>query len=222
MTARIVLALVPLVAAGCLHSPDVEIKNPIVSRAVDANRIVKDHGYAEQAHGLPAGSLADEAFLTAADPGKLCFAVTMRELAPIDLHEVAVALSAPGKDAVEQAQAWSEPATMQTYEGLVPERRETGVETVCSSHDSNGVCVAWQTHPVYATVYVRGPVNVYQARGKLCFANTLLTSVTEQIALELRLARQAGEVATVGMWGGFGGGTKKTVFRWGFVGGVKK
>jgi hypothetical protein len=213
---------ISLSAAGCIHASDAEIKNPISQRAVEPNHIVKEHGYAEQARGLPPGALSDEAALTVADPGQLCFAVTMRELDPIDLRDVEVALSAPKKEAITNAQMWPEPTRYQTFEGLVPERRETGVETVCSSHDANGVCVAWQTRPIYATVYVRGPVNVYQARGRLCFANGVLTPATEQVSLDLRVRKQSSaDVATVGLWGPGVGGTKRAVFRWGFSGAGK-
>src|SRR5436309_2155946 len=119
------ISLVALCAAGCVHASDIDLKNPLVSHAVDANRIVKDHGYAEQARGLPPGALADEATLLAASPSQLCFGVTMRELAPIDLRDLEVSLSAPKKDELVQAQMWPEPTQAQVFDGLIPEQRET-------------------------------------------------------------------------------------------------
>ena len=209
------LLLLTLAAGGCVHAPDIELHNPIVTRAVEPNRIVKEHGYAEQARGLPPGSLADEAILTNADPGQVCFAVTLRELAPIDLREAVALLSAPKKDPVEQPQIWADAPAMQTFDGLIPEQHQTGYQTVCSAHAADGTCTSWSTNPTYATVYVRGPVNVYAVRGKLCFRNAVLTSATEQISLDLRLQRAPGDVAMVG-WGAFGG-QKREVFRWGFL-----
>jgi hypothetical protein len=213
--------LLALAAGGCMHAPDVELHNPILTRAVEPNRIEKDHGYAEQARGLPAGSLTDEAILTTADPGQVCFAVTLRELAPIDLREAVATLEAPKKDPVDQPRIWAEAPAMQTFDGLIPEQHQTGYSTVCSAHAADGTCTSWSTNPTYATVYVRGPVNVWAVRGKLCFNNAVLTSATEQISLDLRLNRQGGDVATVGMgWGALGGSTKRMVFRWGFRGAI--
>jgi hypothetical protein len=216
------LVFAALAAGGCMHASDIELHNPILSHAVEPNRIVKDHGYAEQARGLPAGSLADEAILTTADPGQVCFAVTLHELAPIDLQQTVATLEAPKKEPVEQPKIWAETPAMQTFDGLIPEQRETGYTTVCTAHAADGTCTSWSTNPTYSTVYVRGPVNVYSVRGKLCFGNAVLTSATEQITLDLRLARQGGDVATVGLgWGAMGAGTKRIVFRWGFTGGGK-
>jgi hypothetical protein len=217
MNARL-LVFAALAAGGCIHASDVEMHNPILTHAVDPNRILKEHGYAEQARGLPAGALADEAILTNADPGQVCFALTLHELAQIDLRETVATLEAPKKDAVDQPRIWAEPASFQTYDGLIPEQRETGVQTVCTAHAADGTCTTWSTTPVYATVYIRGPVNVWQVRGKLCFNNQVLTSATEQVSLDLRMTRQ-GDVASVGLgWGAMGGATKRIVFRWGFTG----
>jgi hypothetical protein len=213
MKKTLALSFLSLLAVGCVHSSDIELHNPIVTHAVEPNRIVKDHGYAENARGLPAGALADEAILTTADPAKVCFAVTLHELAPIDLQGVEASLESPKKDPIENAQLWAEPTTFQTYDGLIPEQREVGTQTVCASHNSDGTCASWTTHPVYQTFYIRGPVNVYQARGKLCFANQFVTSATEQITLALKLQRQGGVVQV----GWFGAGAKKIVFRWGFL-----
>src|SRR4051812_25688880 len=94
------LSMLAAMTAGCLHSSDLEMRNPILAHAVDPNRIVKDHGYAEQARGLPAGAMADEAILLRADPQEVCFAVTLHEFDSIDLREVEATVSAPSKDEV--------------------------------------------------------------------------------------------------------------------------
>lgn len=206
--------------AGCAHEPDVEIQNPLASHAVQQNQITKPHAYAEQTRGLPPGSMTDQASLLSLDPAQICFGVSLHELDPIDLRTVEARMISPKLDPIDQAEVAADPPSYQTYDGLVPERRETGSETVCSSRDSDGVCQSWQTRPTYSTVYVRGPVNVYQTRGRVCFQNHgFATSATEQIGLELRLRRQGATFATVGMWGG--GATKKVLFVWGFGGGGK-
>jgi hypothetical protein len=151
-------------------------------------------------------------------PAQVCFGVSLHELDPIDLRSVEAELSAPKVDATDDAKVWAEQPTFKQYDGLVPEQRETGTETVCSSRDSDGVCQGWQTRPTYATVYVHGPVKVYETRGRLCFPNHgLATPATEQVSLKLVMRREGGAAVRVGygLYGGFGGGSKKVVFRWG-------
>lgn len=220
MKTRMLLWVVVAAAGlgGCAHESDVEIRNPLTAHAVDANRIVKPHDYAENARGLPPGSMADEATLVSMASDQICFGVTLHELDPIDLRTVEAELSAPKVDAVDDAKVWAEAPVSREYEGLVPEQHQTGSETVCSSRDSDGVCQAWQTRPTYATVYVRGPVNVYQSRGRICFANRgIANAATEQVSLKLVLRREGQGTFTPGTmtfgWGG--GGAKKVVFRWG-------
>ncbi|MFI5289406.1 MAG: hypothetical protein ACHQ17_07145 [Polyangia bacterium] len=204
--------------SGCAHESDIEIRNPLAVHAIDANQIVKPHDYAENARGLPPGSMADQAQLVSMAPAQVCFGVSLHELDPIDLRSVEAELSAPKVDATDDAKVWAEQPTFKQYDGLVPEQRETGTETVCSSRDSDGVCQGWQTRPTYATVYVHGPVKVYETRGRLCFPNHgLATPATEQVSLKLVMRREGGAAVRVGygLYGGFGGGSKKVVFRWG-------
>jgi hypothetical protein len=200
------LWLLPLAfAVGCA-SPDIMIHNPITVRAVDSNRIVRPHDYIERQRGLPPGSVADEASMTSADGERVCFAITMHELAPIDLRAAEASLRAPKADSVNEAQVWADPPTFQTYDGLIPERQQVGTETVCSYRDQYGNCQSWRTQPLYATVYIRGPVNVYQTRGSLCFPNrNVFTAITEMLTLEVKVRRQ-----------GLMAGSKGLAFHWGF------
>ena len=211
--------------AGCAHSSDVEIRNPLVAGAIDNNRIVKPHEYVENARGLPRGAVADEAALLSVDGQQICFGLTLHELDPIDFREMDVAVKTPEGAPLEQARVEPEPVTFKTYEGLVPETRVTGEETYCSRRDTNNVCVAWQTRPTHVTTMVRGDVKVYEARGRLCFDNQkAVTPATQQVTLQVKLRRRlsgesgAAAVGGFGFWGA-GGGSKATVFRWGFPGG---
>jgi hypothetical protein len=203
--------------AGCTHASDIEIRNPMTARAVDQNRIVKPHDYIERERGLPPGSVADEAQLLTADAQQVCFAVTLRETDPIDLSRADVRLSAPKLDALTVAQVWPEAPTVRTFNGRIPERHQTGMETVCTAQDQYGNCRGWQTRPIYSMVWVPGPVSVYEARGRMCFQNRgVATPATQQLSLELRLAR----VGQPGSFGLFGTLSKRVVFRWGFLGAV--
>jgi hypothetical protein len=204
------LMLLIAFSSGCVHEIDVMMRNPIVTNAVDPNRVVRPHGFLEQERGLPQGSTSDSASMVSASPEKLCFDVALHELEPIDLARVEAKLVVPKIDPQSEATVQPQQPTQQTYEGLVPERRQTGVRVVCVSHDSNGVCQGWESQPVYQTVMVRGDVTVYGASGWVCFPNRLLNSATPQISLELKTP-----TAGVGM---FGIPTRKSsVFTWGFA-----
>jgi hypothetical protein len=192
-------------AAGCA-TPEVVIRNPMVVHAIDANRIVHPHNYVERARGLPPGSVADEASLTELDPGRVCFGLSVHELDGVDLQAAEALLKVPKMDAVQGAQVWADPPVFATYQGLIPERRVVGSESYCSARDGYGNCMVWRTRPVYSTVYVPGPVNVYNSHGTMCFANrNLIGPATEKVTLELHLRRQAG-------------GNKDLEFTWSLLG----
>lgn len=214
---RSLLAIALAGMVGCTHVSDIEIHNPMTAATVEQNRIVKPHDFVERERGLPPGSVADEAQLLSADARRLCFAVTLREIDPIELGRAQIRLSAPNLDAIAATQVWPDSSTVSTYNGRVPERRQTGLETVCTAQDQYGVCRAWQTRPIYSTVWVPGPVSVYEARGRMCFENRGVTPATEQLSLELRLPR-TGENAGYSLL--FGGMGKRVVFRWGFMSGA--
>src|SRR5262245_49247421 len=115
---------------GCTHASDIEIRNPMTAHALDQNKIVKPHDYIERQRGLPPGSVADEAQLITLDPQQICFAVQLHEIDPVDLNQVEVRLSAPKLEPATDAQVWPEATTSTTYNGLIPERREVGTETI--------------------------------------------------------------------------------------------
>jgi hypothetical protein len=217
-----VLLVSAAAATGCMRHSDIEISNPLKANAVAPNKIVKSHRYTEQERGLPPHSMDDEAVLLRADAQQICFSLTLHELSPIDLRNVQVKLSAPKADTLEQAQLSGEQPLVQTYDGLIPERHQTGTETVCTSKNSDGICTHWDTHPTYTIVHVPGPVKVYTTRGQLCFDNRVLSADTPQVTLAVRVPRQTtadAPAAPMGMFSfGLGGGRDKgAVFRWGFV-----
>jgi len=209
-------AQLALGAAGCMHASDVEIRNPIATRSIDPNRIVKPHDFSERQRGLPPGTMTDMAELVSVDEKRVCVALALKELDPIDLATVEAKLTSPKSDPVEDPQVWPEQPTVQTFSGLVPIRRQVGYETYCASYYS-GVCTNWQTRPTYVVSWEPGPVNVYSTGARMCFANRGVAAAdTPQITLELRLRRGGIEANRTSGWGLFAGMTKKVVFRWGF------
>jgi hypothetical protein len=209
------LPLVSLLLVGCAEL-DVEMRNPVLVNAVDPNRVARTHAYIERERGLPPNSVMDEASLISVDANGVCFGVTLHELDPLDLNTVEARLSAPHVDTVEGPQVSAEQPVFSTYQGRIPERRQTGMETYCSYRDSHGNCLSWRTRPLYATFYIPGPVSVYQARGTLCFPNrNLVGPTTERVTLALKLRRQPTQV---GGWVG----SKELVWRWGFIGAQKR
>jgi hypothetical protein len=221
------LFVVALVAAtGCGPMGDIIIRNPMVAGAVDQNNIVKQHAYAERLRGLPQGSMSDQAALTRLGNEDICFDVVMHELDPIDMHMVRAKLSVSGQVPREQAQLWPEQPVARDYPGLVPQRVQTGYETYCMTRAYNGVCLAWNTRPMYGTVMQPGTVSVYETRARMCFPNGgFVTAATESIRLDLTVPRpQKTYDSTYSGWGmwGAGMGDKRTAFRWGLEGLPKK
>jgi hypothetical protein len=214
---------IALPLAGCAHAADVELRNPLVAGAVDNNHIVKPHDYVENHRGLPKGSVADEAALLSVDAQQVCFGLTMHELDPIDFREMDVELKGSGEP-IETARVEPEPVTFQSYDGLIPEVTVTGEQTVCARRNPDGICTAWETHPIKTAQMVPGVVKVYEAKGRLCFANqNAVTASTNQVDLVIKMRRRlnvAQPMGGFGMWGG-GGSAKKIAFRWGFPGSKK-
>ncbi len=191
-------------AVGCVRASDIEIRHPLVARAVDPNQIVKPHGFAESQRGLPSGALADEAVLMELSEQRICFDATLRELAPVDLASGMSKVSTPGYEGVGGAQIQADPPDATPYNGRVPIRQQVGMARVCTARTYQGYCIAWGFQPIYATTWVPGRVDVYRSHARLCFANNgVVSTATEQVQLEAH------------------GGGKKQVFRWGLVGGAK-
>ena len=224
LVAAACVALAACVLCGCVPA-DVVIRQPLVANAVDRNVISKEHRYAENQRGLPVGAMSDSAALTRLGAQDLCFDVTMHELDPIDMQSVRVKLDAPGQVAREQAQLWPEAPVSRTYPGLVPTRVEVGYESYCAARAYNGVCIAWNTRPMYATVMRPGQVNVYETRARMCFPNGgFVTPETESLRLELVVPRPAKtfETGYTGWGWAWGAGDKRIAFRWGFIGAAPK
>jgi len=72
------VSLLALGAGGCVHAATMEVPNPVVSKSVPSNSIQFPNGYAESAHGLPTGTLTDEAALLSVDDAQICFKITLR------------------------------------------------------------------------------------------------------------------------------------------------
>lgn len=203
--------------AGCGHSVDIRMRNPLVVRGVDPNRIVKTHNFIARDRGIPPQSMQDEAALVMLDSRQACFAVTLHELAAIDLSRVQATLEVSGFANIEQAQVSPGQATAQTFQGHMPQRRQVGMETYCS-YWVNGYCQAWSTRPVYTIVDVPALISVYQTCGQICMPHGgAITPATPWITLVLRLPVLTYDAAYAAS-GVFGGsGTKKIAFRWGFL-----
>jgi hypothetical protein len=198
------VALVAVAASGCVRASDIDIRHPLVARAVDPNQIVKPHGFAEQQRGIPPGSLSDLAVLTELSEQRICFDATVRELSPVDLSSGMSTISTPGYESVGGAQVQADPPQITPYNGLVPIRVQVGMGRVCTARTYNGYCLAWAFRPIYGTRFVPGRVDVYATHARMCFGNNgAVTPKTEQIRLEANAM------------------AKKVVFRWGLVGGGK-
>jgi hypothetical protein len=227
MRHALVVSLFASSLIGCAHSSDIEIGNPLVIGSVERNQIVKPHEYTENQRGLPRGSMDDQAAIVSADGTAVCIDLTMHELDPIDFREADFKLTAKDAEAIDAPRVESGPARTATYDGLVEHRELTGHETYCADRNGEGVCTSWQTRPTYATKMVPGPVQVYEARGRLCFDNSksVLSASTPQLALEVKMRRRlssgaaATPAANIMSFGLAGVGSKKAVvFRWGFAG----
>ncbi len=230
---RSILTVLSLVTSlgviGCVHSTDVEIGNPLHSGKVDEHRITRPHSYAEQAHGLPPGSLTDEARLTAMNEAKVCFAFTMHELVPVDGAQIKATLAGAKKGMLERPEVTATPTTMRTYNGLVPLRRQVGHETVCTRRDQYNVCQGWETRPTYTTDMVPGPVNVHELKGNLCFPNRgELDEQTAYLKLAVKVPTLGKpELAASGNpfamgFAAFAPNEARNEFAWALVGAAKK
>jgi hypothetical protein len=213
-----------LLVSGCGMMTDITIRHPLMSGAIDKNTIVKEHGFAENARGLPRGTMSDQASLTRLGDQDICFDVIMHELDPIDMRSVRAKLEVQGQVAREQAQLWPEQPITRDYNGLVPVRVQTGYQTYCSARAYNNVCIAWQTRPTYGVVMQPGNVQVFETRARMCFPNGgFVAQTTEAVRLELTVPRPAKsfEGSYTG-WGVWGAGDKRTSFAWGLEGALKK
>ena len=204
----IIAALIAAAAAttGCA-GPDLVMANPVTSGTVPQNHVVKKHGYAESQNGLPPGSMSDEAIIEQADKTQICTKVVLKELSAIDLSAAEIKVTT-SSGALLQPTLTAEPPTSHSFEGLVPHREQTGTHTTCKGEGDSVVC---NTEPVYTTSMIRGQVDVFESRGRLCAANKgLLTTDTKDLTLKISTP-----TARPGAWG-VGHGSKSVTFRWAF------
>ncbi len=193
---------------GCA-TPEASIRNPLITGgALTPSRIAKSHSWAESNHGLPPGSMTDEAVLDGLDAQQVCATVTLHELAPIDLNSARINFEiSPGPTVVPTAAA--EQPVVQTYNGLVAHRTQTGSREECTYRNGQSIC---ETRPIYSTTMVPGPVQVFATRGRLCVPNSkLVTAETRKITLNVSLPTAAPGSGFMGM----GGGSKDIDFTWG-------
>jgi len=198
--------LLSLLLGGCVRASDIDIRHPLVSRAVDPNRIVKPHDFAARNRGLPYGALNDEAIMMQLDERQACFDVTIRELRPVDLAASNVMLGAPGLEPTPAVQVMPDPPTQTPYNGLVPVQQVVGQQRFCSvwTPGPYSRCAVWVMRPIYATVMVPGRVDVFASHARTCFNNNgIVGPQTEQAELIVR-------------------GAKNVAFRWGLIGAQKK
>jgi hypothetical protein len=194
-------------ATGCA-GPDLTIANPISAGNVPQNKIVKSHGFAESQRGLPDGAMSDEATIESVDKNQVCMGVSLHELSVIDLSRAEIKITSTTAT-LHQPKLKADPPSQQIYEGLVPHTEQTGTRLVCNK-SSNGETVC-ETQPIYSHTMVRGPVDVFNTRGRLCAPNTgLITPETKDLALKISTP-----TASPGAWG-YGHGSKSTTFRWSF------
>ncbi len=200
---------------GCAETVDVTIRNPLMARGVDHNSVIRVHEYDEHRNGLPDGAMDDVAKLVAMDHQKICFAITLHELDPIDIRLSKFKLTAPYAGPNEKVELTAEPPTIASYQGLVPHQRETGaVENRCTQRADNDDCVHWEKKPAVETIYQPGEVVVYQTSGQACFKNEGWADThTDAISLELKTHRPSADESDSLVRVG---NNKQAVFKWAF------
>ncbi len=196
--------------AGCVGGADVMIYNPLtVGRIPQQTEIVKDMSYVENANGLPPASMVQRAKLTELDAKHACFDVQLHSLKPdMDLRRVTAVLKEPEHGKIEGAQVMAREPVVHSYNGLVTETQQSGMETVCAARDVNNICVRWVTRPTYVYVKVPGVVNVYESVGRLCFDHQgYVTVKSERLILDLFNVEMQGWMPV----------KHGVAFRWGFA-----
>ncbi len=201
------LAPAALATTACA-GPDLTMPNPIVSGSLPQNHVVKEHGFAESRSGLPVGSMADEATVVALDKEKVCVDVSLHELSQIDMANAEVKLTTT-TGTLLQPQLAPEAPTKHTYMGLITQTTQTGTRLVCNTNGYGQTTC--ESRPVYTTIQVPGPVDVYNTKGRLCAPNqNLVTAATKDMALKISTPTAGPSLF------GMGHGAKSTTFRWAF------
>jgi hypothetical protein len=184
-TKHLGIAALTIACAACVNSRTIFVPNPVVAGAVQTNRIANPDTYLEGKAGLPRGSLAQEAVLTAADAQKVCFDLVLRtsaaspNLATLQGWRVYV-LSDRGEP-IERgnfaAPGETESSTVQGTASAVRTRTETKCATPGENCSTKQVAVAT---PVATTVGVK------TGTGSVCFPNKgVVTKSSYQLELHL-------------------------------------
>lgn len=195
----VLLALVAAIgASGCFVDRTVTttLPHPMQTGQIQQNRVNHEYARTENNHRIPAGSLTDEATLTRMDAEAICATVQLRAVTDddgqtwSDLRNWEITLlSAPGETVLTTPTVEMLPDTAQQFAGRVPQRVQTGTETVCTDRDDeSGDCNRSETRPVYQTRWVPGTVTVVSGGGNICFANPGVVSTQTQV-VTLRLHR---------------------------------
>lgn len=215
------VALVAVAAGmvGCVRTATMEMPNPMVSKQpLPSNSIVFPDTATENAHGLPHGTLSDEAALTAADDTSVCFRVTLRsegeraDLAKADGWKVFLRGEPEFEDVVPTITEEGEP-TEQTLQGF-HDVESQGTEKICST---NGNCYTGTTK---TTTRVPAQITVITTHARVCFANQGHVAVgTKEITLHLddKNPQLSSKTMTVGLFGVGYDNNKNVRFRWKFL-----
>jgi hypothetical protein len=213
------LSLLSAVAAfstGCVHAATMEVPNPVTSKQVPSNAIPFPRPYAEAAHGLPGGTLTDEAALLSVDNDKICFKLTLRS------DGARADLAKPGgwRVFLRGKPEFEDMTPEITDEGDPEEKTMQGYETLASSAhqqvcDGEGHCY---DRNITTTARIPAEIKVETGKATVCFQNKgHLTGITEEMTLHLddRTPQLSANQAQPGMFGAWGGG-QRVAFRWKF------
>jgi hypothetical protein len=212
------VSVIALGAGGCVHAATMEVPNPVVSKQVPSNSIQFPNGYAESAHGLPTGTLTDEAALLSVDDNQICFKLTLRS----DGARADLAKPAGWRVFLRGKPEFEDMAPQITEDGDVEESTMQGFEDLSSATqqqicDDQGHCY---NRSITTSTRVPADIKVVKGSSKVCFVNKgHLTATTEEITLHLddnspQLAQAGGNRG--GMFGAWGGGGQRVAFRWKF------
>jgi hypothetical protein len=216
------VSVIAVGATGCVHAATMEVPNPMVTKQVPSNAIQFPNGYAEAAHGLPTGTLTDEAALLSADDKQICFKLTLRS----DGARADLAKPAGWRVFLRGKPDFEDMTPQVTEDGDVDETTMQGYENISSSTqqqvcDNEGNCY---NRNITSTTRVPADIKVVKGHATVCFTNNgHLTSGTQEITLHLddkspQLASGGGAAASPGIMGigGAGFGGQRVAFRWKF------
>ena len=183
-----------LVACFTNRTVTTTIRHPMQVGQIDQNRVPHSYPSKENQHGLPAGSLDDEASLVRMDAEAVCFDVKLRSMdlgnGWEDLRNWEVTMTS-GEDirlagpTVQQHQP-----QVQQFNGLIAQEVQTGTWIrECTSRNRDGSCNRWEQRPETQIDYVPGIVTVQTGGGMVCFGNQQGHINTSIAAIALSMTR---------------------------------